>query len=109
MGGIWGTLSTGLFATPALVESTGVGNPGLFYGGGGTQLGVQALGIVASGGVVFPTSHAVFRGLKANIGLMVQPEEERNRVEISGDGGYRYSEQLVAPGFRNGHGGALPG
>src|ERR671917_1042035 len=34
MGGIWGTLSTGLFATPALVESTAIGSPGLFYGGG---------------------------------------------------------------------------
>src|SRR5215216_2801143 len=30
MGGIWGTLSTGLFATPALAASTGVGQAGLF-------------------------------------------------------------------------------
>src|SRR3712207_8040048 len=50
MGGIWGTLSCGLFTTPALAA---VGEPGLFYGGGFYQLGIQALGIVACGGFVF--------------------------------------------------------
>ncbi len=53
MGGIWGTLSCGLFTTPALAA---VGEPGLFYGGGFYQLGIQALGIVACGGFVFLAS-----------------------------------------------------
>ena len=57
MGGIWGTLSCGLFTTPALAA---VGQPGLFYGGGLYQLGIQALGIVAAGGFVFLASLAVF-------------------------------------------------
>src|SRR3712207_9049831 len=108
MGGIWGTLSTGLFATPALVESTGVGSPGLFYGGGVTQLGVQALGIVASGGFVFLASYAVFAVLKATIGLRVKPEEELNGLDISEHGVYGYSEQLVATDYQNSNGGALP-
>src|SRR5919199_492848 len=44
MGGIWGTLSAGLFTAPELAA---IGKPGLFYGGGFHQLGVQALGIAA--------------------------------------------------------------
>jgi Amt family ammonium transporter len=96
MGGIWGTLSTGLFAAPALVESTGVGNPGLFYGGGFSQLGIQALGILAAGGFTFITSYAVFAVLKATIGLRVKPEQELNGLDISEHGVFGYAEQLVA-------------
>ena len=46
IGGIWGTLSCGLFTTAALAETNAVGEAGLFYGGGLHQLGVQALGVV---------------------------------------------------------------
>jgi ammonium transporter, Amt family len=104
MGGIWGTLSAGLFTTPALAA---VGQPGLFYGGGFTQLGVQALGIVASGGFVFLTSYAVFAVLKATIGLRVKPEEELNGLDISEHGVYGYSEQLVATDYQNGNGASV--
>jgi len=106
MGGIWGTLSTGLFATPALVEATGIGSPGLLYGGGLAQLGVQALGIVACGGFVFLTSYTVFAVLKATIGLRVKPEHELNGLDISEHGVYGYSEQLIATDYQNGSGGA---
>ena len=107
MGGIWGTLSTGLFATPALVESTGIGSPGLFYGGGLAQLGVQALGIICCGGFVFLTSYAVFAVLKATIGLRVKPEHELNGLDISEHGVYGYSEQLIATDYQNGSSGSL--
>ena len=96
MGGIWGTLSTGLFATPALVEATGFGQPGLFYSGSFAQLGVQALGILTCGAFVFVTSYAVFALLKATIGLRVKPDEELNGLDISEHGYYGYAEQLVA-------------
>jgi Amt family ammonium transporter len=102
MGGIWGTLSTGLFAAPALVESTGVGSPGLFYGGGLSQLGVQALGIVVCGGFTFIASYAVFAALKAIIGLRVKPEQELNGLDISEHGVYGYGEQLIATDPQNG-------
>ena len=102
MGGIWGTLSTGLFAAPALVESIGVGNPGLFYGGGLSQLGVQALGIVVCGGFTFIASYAVFAALKAIIGLRVKPEQELNGLDISEHGVYGYGEQLIATDPQNG-------
>jgi Amt family ammonium transporter len=104
MGGVWGTLSTGLFATPALVESTGVGTPGLLYGGGFSQLGVQALGILAAGGFVFIASLAVFAALKATIGLRVKPEQELDGLDISEHGVFGYGEQLVATDTRNGNG-----
>ncbi len=106
MGGIWGTLSTGLFATPELVEATGFGQPGLLYGGGFGQLGVQALGIVACGGFVFVTSYAVFAVLKATIGLRVKPEHELDGLDISEHGVYGYSEQLIATDYQNGSGGS---
>ena len=104
MGGVWGTLSTGLFTTTALAESTGVGNPGLFYGGGLTQLGIQALGIVACGGFVFIASLAVFAALKATIGLRVKPEQELDGLDISEHGVFGYGEQLIATDHRNGNG-----
>ncbi len=108
MGGIWGTLSTGLFATPELVEATGFGQPGLLYGGGFGQLGVQALGIVACGGFVFVTSYAVFAVLKATIGLRVKPEHELDGLDISEHGVYGYSEQLIATDYQNGSGSSMP-
>lgn len=100
MGGIWGTLSTGLFATPALAV---VGKPGLFYGGGFTQLGVQALGIVAAAAFTFITSYAVFALLKATIGLRVKPEQELDGLDIHEHGVYGYPEYLVATDQPNGN------
>ncbi len=104
MGGIWGTLSCGLFTTPALAASAGIGGAGLLYGGGLTQLGVQALGIIACGGFVFLSSLAVFAALKATIGLRVKPEQELDGLDISEHGVYGYPD-LVATDYQNGNGG----
>lgn len=102
MGGIWGTLSLGFFTTPELAT---VGNPGLFYGGGFTQLGIQAVGVVASGGFVFVASLAVFSILKATIGLRVKPDHELNGLDISEHGVYGYAGQIIATDDRqNGNG-----
>jgi Amt family ammonium transporter len=100
MGGIWGTLACGLFTTPALAA---VGQPGLFYGGGLGQLGVQTLGIIASGGFVFLTSLLVFGVLKATIGLRVKPEQELDGLDIHEHGVYGYPD-LVATDYQNGNG-----
>ncbi|WP_219975466.1 ammonium transporter [Rubrobacter xylanophilus] len=109
MGGIWGTLSAGLFTTPDLAA---VGRPGLFYGGGLYQLGVQALGILAAGGFVFLASLAVFAVLKATIGLRVKPEQELNGLDVSEHGVYGYAgfpEHLIATDHPiNGNGGGTP-
>jgi ammonium transporter, Amt family len=104
MGGIWGTLSCGLFAAPALAESVGAGQGGLFYTGSFYQLGIQALGIVTAGGFTFITSYLVFALLKATMGLRVKPEEEFNGLDISEHGVFGYAEQLVATDSQNGNG-----
>jgi Amt family ammonium transporter len=98
MGGIWGTLSCGLFTTPALAA---VGEPGLFYGGGLYQLAIQALGIVAAGGFVFLASIAVFATLKATIGIRVKPEQELDGLDIHEHGVFGYPD-LVATDYQNG-------
>src|ERR671913_657667 len=104
MGGIWGTLSCGLFTTPALAA---VGEPGLFYGGGFYQLGIQALGIVACGGFVFLASLAVFATLKATIGIRVKPDQELDGLDIHEHGVFGYPD-LVATDYQNGNGHKVP-
>ncbi len=102
MGGIWGTLSLGLFTTPELAV---IGKPGLLYGGGFTQLGVQAVGVIAAGGFVFISSLAVFAILKATIGLRVKPDQELNGLDVSEHGVYGYAGQIIATDDRqNGNG-----
>jgi Amt family ammonium transporter len=100
MGGVWGTLSCGLFTTPALAA---VGEPGLFYGGGFYQLGIQALGIVACGGFVFVASLGVFAALKATIGIRVKPDQELDGLDIHEHGVFGYPD-LVATDYQNGNG-----
>jgi Amt family ammonium transporter len=89
---VWGTLSTGFFATPELAT---VGKPGLFYGGGFEQLGVQALGVVACGAFAFIVSYAVLAIMKASMnGLRVSEEEEIMGLDMSEHGTYGYPELL---------------
>ncbi len=101
MGGIWGTLSCGLFTTPELAV---IGRPGLFYGGGFYQLGVQALGILSCGLFVFATSLAVFAALKATIGIRVKPDQELDGLDVHEHGVFGYGEQLIATDHQNGNG-----
>jgi ammonium transporter, Amt family len=90
--GIWGTLSTGFFATPELAT---VGQPGLFYGGGLHQLGVQALGVVSSGAFAFIVSFILLTIMKAVMnGLRVTEEEEIIGLDMSEHGSYGYPEMV---------------
>ncbi|WAA10922.1 ammonium transporter [Fervidibacillus albus] len=91
--GIWGTLSTGFFATPELAS---VGLPGLFYGGGLTQLGVQALGVVTSGLYAFVVSFVILFITKKIMGsIRVTEEEEIIGLDMSEHGSYGYPEQFT--------------
>ncbi|OLO42219.1 ammonium transporter [Alkalihalophilus pseudofirmus] len=95
MAGIWGTLSTGFFAVPALSTEIGWGQAGLFYGGGFTQLGVQTLGVVAGGIYAFVVSFAIlFVMNKVMGGLRVTEEEEIMGLDISEHGSYGYPENM---------------
>ena len=94
--GVWGTLSNGLFALPALSTDIEWGQAGLFYGGGFTQLGVQALGVVASGAYAFVVAFVLLKIMdKVMGGLRVSEEEEIMGLDISEHGSYGYPEQMV--------------
>jgi Amt family ammonium transporter len=92
--GVWGTLSTGFFATPELAT---VGQAGLFYGGGFTQLGVQAMGIAASAAYAFAISYLILLIMKKVLnGLRVTEEQELVGLDLSEHGSYGYPEAFTA-------------
>ncbi|MBL4724268.1 MAG: ammonium transporter [Lutibacter sp.] len=70
--GALGTLLVGVFAIDG----------GLLYGGGFTQLGVQAIGVVSIGAWVLGVSFIVLFILKKTIGLRVSREEEIDGLDI---------------------------
>lgn len=91
--GIWGTLSTGFFATKELAT---VGKPGLFYGGGFEQLGVQFMGVAVSGIYAFVVSFVILWVMKKVMGgIRVSEEEEIMGLDISEHGSYGYPEQMA--------------
>jgi Amt family ammonium transporter len=99
--GIWGTLSTGLFATKELAT---VGKPGLFYGGGFEQLGVQALGVVTCAAYAFIVAFLILSIMKKFMnGIRVTEEEEIIGLDMSEHGSYGYPElvqsELKKPSF----------
>lgn len=92
--GVWGTLSTGFFATPELAA---VGKPGLFYGGGFEQLGVQFMGVAVSGLYAFAVSFIILAAAKKVLGgLRVTEEEEIMGLDLSEHGSYGYPEVFMA-------------
>ncbi|HWK23852.1 MAG TPA: ammonium transporter [Ureibacillus sp.] len=94
--GVWGTLSNGLFALPALSTDIDWGKAGLFYGGGWEQLGVQALGVVASGAYAFVVAFVLLKIMdKVMGGLRVTEEEEIMGLDISEHGSYGYPEHMA--------------
>ncbi|HEQ71061.1 MAG TPA: ammonium transporter [Spirochaetia bacterium] len=87
--GVFGTLAVGLFAQDGITGAA-TGN-GLFFGGGLSLLGAQALGVVAVGGFVFVVSSILWATLKAVFGLRVSTEEEIKGLDIGEHGGEAYS------------------
>ena len=91
--GVWGTLSTGFFATPELAS---VGKAGLFYGGGLDQLGVQLMGVVSCGLFAFIVSYVILFVMKKVMGgIRVTEEEELMGLDMSEHGNYGYPEQMI--------------
>jgi Amt family ammonium transporter len=79
VGGSWGALATGLFASKAI---NAAGNDGFFFGNPG-QLWVQFVSVVAT--IIFAVvGTAIILGiLKAILGLRVTEEEERMGLDLS--------------------------
>ena len=92
--GVWGTLSNGFFATKELAS---IGKPGLFYGGGFHQLGVQLMGVITCAAYAFIVSFIILAIMKAVMnGLRVTEEEEIIGLDMSEHGSYGYPELLTA-------------
>jgi Amt family ammonium transporter len=82
--GAWGTLVIGLWGVDG---DTAIG---LFNGGGATQLGAQAIGVLAYGVWSVALSFIVLGILKATLGLRVSKEVEIEGLDISEHGSIAY-------------------
>ncbi len=90
VGGTWGALATGLFATVAV--NAGGGN-GLFYGNP-KQLGVQAIAVGATLIYSFVVTSILLKVLDMTMGLKVDAEEESLGLDYSqhGESGYIFED-----------------
>jgi Amt family ammonium transporter len=79
VGGTWGALATGLFATKAINPA---GNDGLFFGNPG-QLWVQFVAVVATWIFAFFGTLIILSILKGIMGLRVSEEEEIVGIDLS--------------------------
>ncbi|MEU9823820.1 ammonium transporter [Micromonospora chersina] len=85
VGGWIGSLSIGFFATlqvNSAIEGLG-GGEGLFYGGGLTQLGRQALGSGIVTVYSFAVAAVIALAVKALIGLRTDPEAEVDGIDVA--------------------------
>ncbi|MBC3845262.1 ammonium transporter [Winogradskyella echinorum] len=87
--GAWGTLVIGLWGIDG---ETGIG---LFNGGGFSQLGSQAIGVVAYAVWSIVLSFIILKVLKSTMGLRVTKEEEELGLDLSEHG------EIAYPGKRD--------
>jgi Amt family ammonium transporter len=79
IGGTWGALATGLFATKAINEA---GGDGLFYGNPG-QLGKQIIAVLVTWVLAFVGTWIIMKILDAIMGLRVSREDEEAGLDLS--------------------------
>lgn len=79
IGGTWGALATGLFASKAINPA---GADGLFFGNPG-QLGIQAVAVLASWVLAFVGTTILLKIVDALMGLRVSHEEELTGIDLS--------------------------
>jgi len=86
IGGTWGALATGIFAS-----ATVGGVNGLIYGNPG-QFGIQLVGVAATWAYAFVVSLLLFKVLDLTMGWCVTPEEELVGLDISQHGEKAYED-----------------
>ncbi|SFG70488.1 ammonium transporter (TC 1.A.11) [Desulfotomaculum arcticum] len=86
--GLFGTLAVGLFAVDG----------GLFYGGGFSQLAVQATGVVAVAAWCLALGFIVFKVIDLVIGLRVSAEEEMEGLDLGEHGMEAYGDFMMRSG-----------
>jgi Amt family ammonium transporter len=98
VGGTWGAVATGLFATKLVNEA---GADGLFYGNPG-QLVWQLVAVLATWVFAFVGSVVLLKVVDALIGLRVSEEDEFRGLDVS-----QHSQTAYA--FEGGYGGVASG
>ena len=79
VGGTWGALATGLFASKAI---NAAGNDGFFFGNPG-QLWTQLISVVVTIAFAMIITAIILSILKATMGLRVSDEEERMGLDLT--------------------------
>ena len=79
VGGTWGAIATGLFASKAVNPA---GNNGLFYGNA-SQLGIQLIGVIATLVFCFVGAFVLLKLTDALVGLRVVEEDEFVGLDLS--------------------------
>ena len=80
VGGIWGSLSIGLFGSSAV---NSIGLDGLFFGGGTALLGKQALAVAMVAGYSFFATLIIGFAIEKTIGFRVTKESELEGVDFN--------------------------
>lgn len=91
--GVLGTLFVGLFAEEGVTSVSNVN--GLFFGGGFSQLGIQALGVAGVGAFVFTSSIIVWFVIKKTMGMRVSLQEEIDGLDIGEHGNQAYPDFVI--------------
>jgi Amt family ammonium transporter len=88
VGGTWGALATGLFASKSINPA---GNDGLFFGNI-SLIGIQALSVISAWVYSFVVTLIILKVLDWTMGLRVTEEHEINGLDISqhGEAGYSF-------------------
>jgi Amt family ammonium transporter len=88
IGGTWGALATGLFASKAINSA---GNDGLFFGNS-SLIGIQALSVVSAWVYSFVVTLIILKILDWTMGLRVSEEQEITGLDLTqhGEAGYSF-------------------
>jgi len=88
VGGTFGALATGLFASKAINPA---GADGLFFGNP-SLLGIQAISVLAAVVFAFGMTWTILKVLDKTMGLRVNPEQELEGLDLSqhGESGYTF-------------------
>ncbi len=82
IGGIWGTLSVGIFGKASL----GLANNGFVYGGNPMQFGIQMVGVISVVSFIIVSMWIVFKLIDITIGLRTSRDEELRGLDIGEHG-----------------------
>ena len=103
VGGTWGALATGLFASKAVNDA---GADGLFYGNPG-QLWIQVVAVAATMVLAVVMTAIILKVVDALVGLRVSEEDEEAGLDLSQHSETAYAASTGSYGEFTGAGGAF--